>query len=338
MAKIVILGAGAFGISLAIMAEESGHSVTMWSAFESEVESIIREGEHKDKLPGVKIPQSISFTSDISCVKDADMVIIGVPSIFVRKVVKQASSYLSKDTIIVNTSKGLEDESYLRMSQVIKEEIGEDASVVVLSGPSHAEEVARKIPTTISAASEDIKAAYKVQEALSNGSLRIYVNDDVIGSELGGALKNIIALCAGVCDGLGYGDNTIAALMTRGITEIARLGVAMGARLDTFFGLTGIGDLIVTCTSFHSRNRRAGTLIGQGTTPDEAVEKVGTVEGYYCCKAAYGLSRKMGVEMPITEQLYKVLFENADINEPLSLLMNRPSKHEREENIFNPGM
>ena len=260
------------------------------------------------------------------------MVVIGVPSIFVRNVVKQAAPYITPEMIVVNTSKGLEDGTYLRMSQVIREEIS-DSPIVVLSGPSHAEEVARKMPTTISAASEDEKAAATVQETLSNGCLRIYLNDDVTGCELGGSLKNIIALCAGICDGLGYGDNTIAALMTRGITEIARLGVAMGARLDTFFGLTGIGDLIVTCTSLHSRNRRAGTLIGKGVSPDDAVKQVGTVEGYYCCKAAYGLSRKMNVEMPITEELYKILFENGDVNKPLASLMSRPSRHEREQTL-----
>ena len=329
MSKIVILGTGAFGISIAIMAVESGHSVTMWSAFESEVESIIRDGEHKDKLPGVKIPSEIKFTSDISCVADAEMVVIGVPSIFVRSVVKQAAPYIRPDMIIVNTSKGLEDGTYLRMSEVIREEV-KDVPIVVLSGPSHAEEVSRKIPTVISAASEDEKAAMAVQETFSNSVLRIYLNDDVTGCEIGGSLKNIIALCAGICDGLGYGDNTIAALMTRGVTEIARLGVAMGARLDTFFGLTGIGDLIVTCTSLHSRNRRAGTLIGKGVSPEEAVKQVGTVEGYYCCKAAYGLAQKMNVEMPITAQLFKILFENGDINDPIKALMSRPCKHERE--------
>ena len=326
MSKIVILGTGAFGLSIAIMAVESGHSVTMWSAFESEIESLKRDREHKDKLPGVKIPESIDFTADISCVSDADIVVIGVPSIFVRKVVRQAAPFIKPEMIIVDTSKGLEDGTYLRMSEVIREEV-KDAPIVALSGPSHAEEVSRKIPTAISAASDDEKAALAVQEAFSNNVLRIYLNDDVIGCELGGSLKNIIALCAGICDGLGYGDNTIAALMTRGITEIARLGVAMGARLDTFFGLTGIGDLIVTCTSLHSRNRRAGTLIGQGVSPDEAVKQV---EGYYCCKAAYGLAQKMNVEMPITAQLFKILFEGGDINEPIKALMNRPSRYERE--------
>lgn len=333
MAKIVVLGAGGFGISLAIMSVESGHDVTLWSVFQSEIDMIALDREHKQKLPGVKIPENIKLTADMSCISGADIVIIGVPSVFVRNVVKQASEYITENMVIVNTSKGLEDVDYLTMSRVIREEI-KNVPIVVLSGPSHAEELARKVPTTIVAASDDMKAAEYVQDTLSNNYMRIYLNDDVIGCELGGALKNIIAVCAGICDGIGYGDNTIAALMTRGITEISRLGVAMGARLDTFFGLTGIGDLIVTCTSEHSRNRRAGTLIGQGISPQEAVERVGTVEGYYCCKAAYGLSRRLGVEMPITEQLYKVLFENCDISVPLKELMARPTKHESEEKIF----
>lgn len=333
MAKIVVLGAGGFGISLAIMSVESGHDVTLWSVFQSEIDMIALDREHKQKLPGVKIPENIKLTADMSCISGADIVIIGVPSVFVRNVVKQASEYITENMVIVNTSKGLEDVDYLTMSRVIREEI-KNVPIVVLSGPSHAEELARKVPTTIVAASDDMKAAEYVQDTLTNNYMRIYLNDDVIGCELGGALKNIIAVCAGICDGIGYGDNTIAALMTRGITEISRLGVAMGARLDTFFGLTGIGDLIVTCTSEHSRNRRAGTLIGQGISPQEAVERVGTVEGYYCCKAAYGLSRRLGVEMPITEQLYKVLFENCDISVPLKELMARPTKHESEEKIF----
>lgn len=333
MAKIVVLGAGGFGISLAIMSVESGHDVMLWSVFQSEIDMIALDREHKQKLPGVKIPDSIKLTADMSCISGADIVIIGVPSVFVRNVVRQASEYITENMVIVNTSKGLEDVDYLTMSRVIREEI-KNVPIVVLSGPSHAEELARKVPTTIVAASDDMKAAEYVQDTLSNNYMRIYLNDDVIGCELGGALKNIIAVCAGICDGIGYGDNTIAALMTRGITEISRLGVAMGARLDTFFGLTGIGDLIVTCTSEHSRNRRAGTLIGQGISPQEAVERVGTVEGYYCCKAAYGLSRRLGVEMPITEQLYKVLFENCDISVPLKELMARPTKHESEEKIF----
>lgn len=329
MANIVILGSGGFGLSIAIMAERYGHNVTVWSKFQSEVDEIRAHGEHKQKLPGASVSEKIGLTSDISCAKDCDILIFGIPSLFVRDVAKLAKPYISENTIIVNTGKGFEDGSLKLLSQVLEEEL-ESENIVVLSGPSHAEEVARGIPTTIVAASKNMKAAAYVQETLSNGSLRIYLNKDVVGCEIGGALKNIIALCAGICDGLGYGDNTKAALMTRGIHEIARLGVAMGADMITLAGLTGIGDLIVTCTSMHSRNRRAGILIGQGISPEEAVERVGTVEGYHCCKTAYALSRKLGVEMPITEQLHKVLFENSDVREALGMLMKRPQKYEGE--------
>lgn len=324
MAKITILGSGGFGLSLAIMAEHCGnHTVTVWSKFQSEIDDIRRHGEHVQKLPGVPVSESIALTSDISCVKGCDMVIFGIPSSFVRDVAKLAAPYIDEHMVVVNTGKGLEEGSLKTLSQVIGEEIKTD-KLVVLSGPSHAEEVARCIPTTIAAASENMKAAEYVQNQLSNSFMRIYLNTDVKGCELGGALKNIIALCAGICDGLGYGDNTKAALMTRGIHEIARLGKAFGANVNTFSGLTGIGDLIVTCTSMHSRNRRAGILIGQGVSPQEAVERVGTVEGYFCCKAAYDLSRQLGVEMPITEQLNEVLFKGGDVREALSALMKRP--------------
>lgn len=324
MAKITILGSGGFGLSLAIMAEHCGnHTVTVWSKFQSEIDDIRRHGEHVQKLPGVPVSESIALTSDISCVKGCDMVIFGIPSSFVRDVAKLAAPYIDEHMVVVNTGKGLEEGSLKTLSQVIGEEIKTD-KLVVLSGPSHAEEVARCIPTTIVAASENMKAAEYVQNQLSNSFMRIYLNTDVKGCELGGALKNIIALCAGICDGLGYGDNTKAALMTRGIHEIARLGKAFGANVNTFSGLTGIGDLIVTCTSMHSRNRRAGILIGQGVSPQEAVERVGTVEGYFCCKAAYDLSRQLGVEMPITEQLNEVLFKGGDVREALSALMKRP--------------
>ncbi len=324
MAKITILGSGGFGLSLAIMAEHCGnHTVTVWSKFQSEIDDIRRHGEHVQKLPGVPVSESIALTSDISCIKGCDMVIFGIPSSFVRDVAKLAAPYIDEHMVVVNTGKGLEEGSLKTLSQVIGEEIKTD-KLVVLSGPSHAEEVARCIPTTIVAASENMKAAEYVQNQLSNSFMRIYLNTDVKGCELGGALKNIIALCAGICDGLGYGDNTKAALMTRGIHEIARLGKAFGANVNTFSGLTGIGDLIVTCTSMHSRNRRAGILIGQGVSPQEAVERVGTVEGYFCCKAAYDLSRQLGVEMPITEQLNEVLFKGGDVREALSALMKRP--------------
>lgn len=328
MAKIVILGSGGFGLSLAVMAEHcGGHDVTVWSKFQSEIDDIRTHGEHTQKLPGVPISESIAMTSDISCIKGCDLLIFGIPSTFVRDVAKLASPFIDDNMVIVNTGKGLEEDSLKTLSEVICEEIKTD-KLVVLSGPSHAEEVARCIPTTIAASSHNMKAAEYVQKELGNSSLRIYLNRDVIGCEIGGALKNIIALCVGICDGMGYGDNTKAALMTRGIHEIARLGRAVGANILTFSGLTGIGDLIVTCTSMHSRNRRAGILIGQGVSPEEAVKRVGTVEGYFCCKAAYDLSRKLGVEMPITEQLNEVLFHGGDVREALTKLMNRPQVYE----------
>ena len=328
MANIVILGSGGFGLSLAIMAEHSGkHKVTVWSKFQSEIDEIRKHGEHIQKLPGVPVSESIALTSDISCIKGCDMLIFGIPSSFVRDVAKLAAPYVEPGMVIVNTGKGLEEGSLKTLSQVIGEEIHTD-KLVVLSGPSHAEEVARCIPTTIVAASENKSAAEYVQTQLASSFMRIYLNDDVKGCEIGGALKNIIALCVGICDGMGYGDNTKAALMTRGIHEIARLGKAYGANVTTFSGLTGIGDLIVTCTSMHSRNRRAGILIGQGVSPQEAVERVGTVEGYFCCKAAYDLAKRLGVEMPITNQLNDVLFNGGDVREALTALMNRPQNYE----------
>lgn len=329
MAKITILGAGGFGISLAVMAHKYGHEVTVWSAVKEEIETIKRDGEQKQKLPGVKVSDGIKFATDISCISGSEIVLFGIPTAFVRTVAKRASEYITSEMIVVNTGKGLESGTLKRISTVIGEEIA-NAPIVVLSGPSHAEEVALGIPTTVVASSLDIKAAYNVQDILCNKVFRIYVNDDIIGCEIGGALKNIIALCAGICDGLGYGDNTKAALMTRGVSEIARLGVALGARIETFAGLTGVGDLIVTCTSMHSRNRRAGILIGQGVKPAEAVNQIGTVEGYACCRAAWELSQKLNVIMPITEQLNNTLFENGDVREALNSLMTRPNKHETE--------
>ena len=329
MATFAILGMGGFGLALAVMLNNFNHEVTVWSKFPSEVETIRRDGEYKEKLPGVKISSSIELTSDINCVKDKEIVIFGVPTGFVRSVAKEIAPVVSDKTIIVNTSKGLEDITYKRMSEVLHEELP-NSPIVVLTGPSHAEEVAIGVPTTITAASADIKYADYIQDVLSNSLFRVYINDDIIGCELGGSLKNVIALCAGICDGMGFGDNTKAALMTRGLTEIARLGLAMGGRSDTFAGLTGIGDLIVTCTSMHSRNRRAGILIGQGVSPEEAVKRVGTVEGYFCTKAAYGLAKKIGVDMPITEQCYNVLYNGLNPRNAVCNLMDRPKRHETE--------
>ncbi len=329
MANIAILGSGGFGLALAMTCYSMGHAVTVWSKLPAELEEIRTTGELAAKLPGVKIPPEIMLTEDIACVADKDVVLVGIPTQFVRSVVREAKPFLSEKTVVVNTSKGLEEGSCKRMSEVIREECPVNP-IVVLTGPSHAEELARGIPTTVSVASDDVKHAEYIQDIFTSQSLRLYVNSDVIGCEVGGAMKNIIALAAGISDGLGFGDNTKAALMTRGIHEITALGLAMGAKTATFAGLTGIGDLIVTCTSMHSRNRRAGILIGQGVSPEEAVRQVGTVEGYHCCRVAYGLAKKLGVNMPITNELYRVLFEDGAAGASKRILMDRPNRHECE--------
>ncbi len=328
MAKIVVLGAGAFGLALANTCIDANHEVTVWSAFAPELEEL-RTKHESSKLPGVKISEQISLSDDLHCLDDADVAIIGIPSSFVRSVAKQISPFLQAKTVLVDTSKGIEAETYKRMSEVIEEECPHNP-VVALTGPSHAEELSLGIPTTVAVACKDVQYAEYIQDIFTTATFRLYVNTDVIGCELGGAMKNVIALACGISDGLGYGDNTKAALMTRGIHEITQLGMAMGAELDTFSGLTGIGDLIVTCTSIHSRNRRAGMLIGQGVSPEEAVRQVGTVEGYFCCKVAAALAKKMGATMPITEELYRILFEQGDVRESLHKLMGRPNRHECE--------
>lgn len=329
MANIAVIGAGGWGTALAVMADKYGNTVSLWSPFEEEVAAIRRHDEHKKLLPGVAVPPSIRLTTDLSCASRADLVIMAVPSFAIRDTAARLADVLRPAAIVANAGKGLEDSTHKRFSQVIQE-AAPSARVVVLSGPSHAEEVARGVPTTVVSASEDPQAAQQVQELLMNPTFRIYVNRDVVGVELGGALKNVIALAAGVVDGLDMGDNTKAALMTRGLAEMARLGVAMGARTDTFAGLAGMGDLIVTCGSMHSRNRRAGILIGQGLPPEEAVKTVGTVEGYLAARAAWFLSRKMGVEMPITEQCYRVCYEGQNPKDALIALMSRPKKQESE--------
>ena len=288
---------------------------------------------NKAKLPGCKVPKSVKLTTDITEVRGKELAILGIPTAFCRSVCEEAAKYIEPETIVVNTAKGLEGGTLKTMSEVTEESLPKNR-IAILTGPSHAEELARGIPTTVTVASKDPEVMKYVQTTLISANFRIYSNHDVIGCELGGSLKNVIALAAGVCDGLGLGDNTKAALMTRGIREIATLGVAMGAESSTFAGLSGIGDLIVTCCSMHSRNRRAGILIGQGVSPAEAVERVGTVEGYSCTKNAYELAKKLGVEMPITEQLYAVLFEGQPANASIRALMERPSKNETEEDFL----
>lgn len=323
MIKIAILGSGGFGLALAATCQRLGHDVTVWSAFKDEIDTILRTGELRAKLPGITIPKSVKLTTDISCVKDKDIVLVGIPTKFVRGVCESAREYLDKKTVIVSTSKGFEENTLKRMTEVISETLP-DNTVVALTGPAHAEELGKGIPTANVVACRDEAVAHFVQNAFSDNVLRLYVNDDPVGCEVGGAVKNVIALCCGVSDGLGLGDNTKAALMTRGLSEIVRLGVAIGGRTDTFYGLAGVGDLIVTCTSIHSRNYRAGVLIGKGTKPDEAVREVGTVEGYYCAKTTLQLSEKYGVDMPITSEINKILFEGKNPSDALGALMNRP--------------
>lgn len=328
MANITILGCG-FGTALAVMLNENGHKVTAWSKYPQEIETIKKDREHKKLLPGIKIPESIEFTADPSCVSGADIIIAAIPSRFVRDGISAVKSYVSSASVILNVGKGLEENTYNRLSQVISEELPNNP-VVVMAGPCHAEEVGRGVPTTVVMASEWENMAGYVQETMINPNFRIYVNDDVIGCEIAPALKNPIALCCGIVEGMGLGDNTLAALMTRGLTEITRLGVAMGAKWETFTGLAGVGDLIVTCTSVHSRNHRAGLLIGQGTEVKTAIETVGTVEGYGCCKIAHELAKLKGVQIPIIDQLYEVCFNGSSPEDGARNLMNRPKKHEKE--------
>lgn len=328
MANIAVLGCG-FGTALSVMLQKNGHKVTAWTKFQDEIDAIMRDHEHKKLLPGVKIPDEIKFTTDISCVKGADIMIVAIPSKFVREAVRKAAEVIEPSTVILNVGKGLEAGTNNRLSQVIREEIKENP-IVVMAGPCHAEEVGIDVPTTVVVASEQPQYAEYIQETLSNPTFRIYCNDDVIGCEIAPALKNPIALACGIVEGMGLGDNTLAALMTRGLTEITRLGVAMGANWETFTGLAGVGDLIVTCTSMHSRNHRAGLLIGKGTPVEEAIREVGTVEGYGCAEIVHKLAKEKNVPMPIIDQLYSVCFEHGKSKEGLNALMNRPTKHEKE--------
>ena len=329
MSRITILGAGGWGIGLALAATRMEHQVTLWSFDREELEDLRRHNENRLRLPGVFLPHGIILTGDMATAADADMIIVAVPSFAIRATARQLAPHLRPATIVVNAGKGLEDGTMLRFSQVLKQELP-TARVVVLSGPSHAEEVARRMPTTITAAAEDMEAAQAVQAALSQPRFRIYLNSDLVGVELGGALKNVIALCAGIIDGIGMGDNSKAALMTRGLAEIARLGAAMGAQERTFAGLSGMGDLMVTCGSMHSRNRRAGILIGRGTPVAEAIRQVGTVEGYLAAQAAWELAKQSGVDMPITEQCYYVCYEGKDPRQAVIDLMERPVGAEDE--------
>ena len=327
--KITVVGSGGWGTALAIHLCKNGHEVTLWS-HNPEKAASMTSTRVNPMLPGAILPPELVCSGDPASVRGRDMVVLASPSFPFRGVCQTIAPHLDPQSLLVSVTKGIEPETLLRMSQVAGEVTGH--TVAVLSGPSHAEEVARGIPTGCVAACGDKAAAELVQDAFMSDRFRVYVNPDVVGVELGGALKNVIALCAGISDGLGFGDNTKAMLMTRGLTETARLGLALGARRETFTGLAGVGDLIVTCTSMHSRNRRAGILIGQGRPVAQALEEIGAVvEGYYAAANARTLAQKAGVEMPISQAAYEVLYEGRDPKLVVTDLMGRAKRSELEE-------
>lgn len=329
MSKVSVIGAGSWGTALASLLHKNGHEVTVWSILADEIKMLKENHEHLDKLPGVKLPEDMIFTTDLKeAVEEKEVLVLAVPSPFTRSTSAKMREFVAQGQIIVNVAKGVEESTLMTLSEIIEEEVPQ-AEVAVLSGPSHAEEVGRGIPTAIVVGAKKRNTAEMLQSMFMNDVFRVYTSSDVLGIELGGALKNVVALAAGIADGLGYGDNSKAALITRGITEIARLGMAMGAKFETFCGLTGIGDLIVTCASMHSRNRRAGILIGQGKTMDEAMAEVKmVVEGVYSAKAAMGLAKKYDIQLPVIEQVNKVLFENKPADEAVKDLMLRDAKIE----------
>lgn len=330
--KICVMGAGSWGLALALLLDDNGHDVTVWCYSEEEKDAILRDGENKRCLPGVKLPEQMTFTTSIQgAIQDKDMVVIAIPSAFMRENIQAMAPFIKDQQIIVNVSKGLEHSTLSRLSQVIESELPSNP-IVVLSGPSHAEEVSRRLPTTVTVSSKSKEAAHETQTVFMTDYFRVYTNPDLMGVELGAALKNVIAFAAGALEGMGYGDNTKAALMTRGLTEITRLGVAMGANQQTFSGLSGIGDLIVTCTSGHSRNRYAGELVGRGYSLEEAIEKVNmVVEGVHTAKGAYLLKEKYNVQMPIITAVYQTLFEGLPAQEALNGLMIRDKKDEHSQ-------
>lgn len=328
MSKITFLGGGSFGTALAALLAEKNNIVNIYDRDQNVVNEINLERKNEKYMKDLIIPNGVTAFNNIDeAIKDAEYIVLSVPSHVIRSMCKAIKGKVSNDIPIISIAKGIEESSDKRLSVVIEEEL--ENPVVVLSGPSHAEEVVMKIPTTIVSTSKDMKCAIDVQDLFMTPYFRVYTNDDLIGVEVGGAVKNIIALAAGVIDGLGYGDNTKAALLTRGMKEITRIGIALGGRIETFYGLTGMGDLIVTCTSMHSRNRRAGLLIGKGMSVDEALKEVGmVVEGVKACRAFYELKEKIGISMPITDGLYKGLFEGKDAKVIVDELMNRDKKSE----------
>ena len=329
--KITVLGSGGWGTALSLLLLDNGNDVTLWSFLEKEAQ-VLKETRENPMLKGVPLPEALKITNSMDALKDSELVVLATPSFAVRETARKARPLLREDAVVVSVAKGIEKDTALCLTQVIEEELRGKGRVVALSGPSHAEEVGRRVPTGVVAASRDMAAAELVQDVFMSPRFRVYTNSDVLGVELGAALKNVLALCCGVSDGMGLGDNTKALLMTRGMTEMARLGVALGGRKETFAGLSGMGDLIVTCTSMHSRNRRCGILIGQGKGVQEAMKEVGaTVEGYYAALSAHQLAEKAGVEMPICQCAYQVLYEGQDVRDVVESLMNRNKKREVDE-------
>lgn len=329
MAKISVLGAGSWGTALALLLYNNGHEVRLWSALEDEVKMLSEKREHESKLPGVRLPEDMEITTDLEkCLAGPDVAVLAVPSPFTRSTSRQMAPYVRDGQIIVNVAKGVEETTLMTLSDIIEQEIP-NANVCVLSGPSHAEEVGRGLPTTCVVSAGKRETAEYLQGIFMSPVFRVYTTPDMLGVELGAALKNVIALAAGTADGLGYGDNTKAALITRGMAEISRLGIKMGAKAETFYGLSGIGDLIVTCASVHSRNRKAGYLMGKGYTMEEAMKEVKmVVEGVYSAKAAKALSEKYEVEMPIIDAVNRVLFDGESAAEAVKNLMIRDRKVE----------
>lgn len=329
--RITVVGSGGWGTALALLLVENGHEVTLWS-HTPEKTKLLEETRENPMLRGVPLPKEMKLTSDLEEGRGCDAVLMVTPSYAVRETASRLRGIVEPGTIIISASKGIEKATSMRLSQVIEEELEGKCPVVVLSGPSHAEEVGRHIPTGVVAAADQLEYANRVQDMFMNPRFRVYTSDDRIGTEICAALKNVIALCAGCLDGMGCGDNTNALLMTRGLAEMARLGVALGGRRDTFTGLAGVGDLIVTCTSQHSRNRRCGVLIGQGKSVEQAREEIGAVvEGYYAAANARTLAEKAGVEMPIAQAAYEVLYEGRDVKLVVADLMSRTRRSELEE-------
>lgn len=334
MSNISILGAGTWGTALAILLANKGHTVTIWTKIENEAKALNENRKEVRNLPGAQLPEEVKITLDLKeACTDKDLIVMAVASPYIRATAHEASPYIVEGQIIVNVSKGIEDGTLFTLSEVLKDEIPQ-ANIAVLSGPSHAEEVSRGIPTTIVVGAETREIAKLIQDTFMTEVFRVYTSPDIIGIELGASLKNVIALAAGIVDGLGFGDNTKAALMTRGIAEISRLGMEMGGKLETFAGLSGIGDLFVTCTSVHSRNWKAGNLMGQGKSMEEAMKEVNqVVEGVNSAKAALALARKYNVEMPIVEQINMVLFEGKTTKDAVTdlLMRDRRSEHKSLE-------